>query len=723
MSLFTELKRRNVFRVAIFYGISAWLLLQIADLIFEVLLVPDWTLRFIFGLLIAAFPFVLAFSWAFEITPEGIKREVEVDHSAASQGAIQRKLDRLIIILLIAVLGFIGINQFLGGPAPETSEADSTVAAISKPVPAEVQSADVAKAAAEGQSIAVLPFVNMSQDQNNEYFSDGLSETLLHLLARIPELQVAARTSSFKFKGLNEDIRVIGEQLSVAHVLEGSVQRVGNRVRITAQLIKVEDGYHLWSQTYDRTLDDVFAVQDEIANSVVGALKLTLLDDTPTSAVVATDVFDDFLRAQTLIARRGTQDVKRAIELLQSVVEREPGFALAHARLARAWLLESRSGALLEQTVPNAEAAARRAIEADPKLADGYTALGMSEFYRNRSRNEAALELFQKALDLNPNDADTLMVYAQGLSISGELGPAMIAAREAMDLDPLNPEAFRIMAWVLEDGERYPEAIELLTRALESWPRDFGLMNSLKSVHFSLGNYGEALNISRTIAELDPDSFSNWQSQFEAYMDLGAVPEAGEALDRMQQLAPERAYDEAAEFELLKGNVEGYRGYLRRYAEARTWARTYRSIQLAVSEGRYDDALDEAMNSDSDDWGGYGFRRQLTIAVLAGLAGQTTIREQALTSAESLLEEILQLRRESRIASVLEARMAAAQGDAGLATEHLRLALAAGHRDFSEMMTGSDFTWLPIRQTPEFLAFVEEIQQRNEATLGEIRAR
>jgi hypothetical protein len=293
-----------------------------------------------------------------------------------------------------------------------------------------------------------------------------------------------------------------------------------------------------------------------------------------------------------------------------------------------------------------------------------------------------------------------------------------------MQLDPLNSKAFRTMAWVLIDGEQYQQAIEILTQALESWPRDLRLMSTLNSAHFSAGDYGEALEVSNAIAAIDPDNFSNWQSQFEAYMDLDAIPEAGEALARMQQLAPERAHDEAAKYELHKGNVDGYRAYLRKYNETRTWSRAYRAVQLAVSEGHYDDALAIMTGDHGDDgWTISAFFKHTLIAVIAGETGKTTVRDQALAVADEALKPILLKMGDSSIAALLRARLASASGDSARASEYIRRAMSNGYRDFDEMISGADFTWLPIRQTPEFLAVIEEIQQRNEATLTEIRTR
>ena len=266
MSFFEELKRRNVFRVGIAYVVSAWLILQLTDIILNNVEAPPWAFWLVLVILGIGLIFALVFSWVFEMTPEGLKLEREVDRSTSITPQTGQKLNRLITgVLALAVVYFV-IDKFVvhdheaaprEGIAAETEAGQHTTEA---PPPA---------TANNEKSIAVLPFVNMSEDASNEYFSDGVSEEILNALARVRELKVAGRTSSFAFKGQSQDLRTIAETLGVEHILEGSVRKSGDTVRITAQLVKADDGFHLWSQTYDRKLDDVFAIQSEIASQVV----------------------------------------------------------------------------------------------------------------------------------------------------------------------------------------------------------------------------------------------------------------------------------------------------------------------------------------------------------------------------------------------------------------------------------------------------------------------
>ena len=239
MSFIAELKRRNVIKVAIAYVIVAWLLLQVADVMLPTFGSPAWVMRAFSFLLILCFPLALLFAWAFELTPDGVKREKDIDPTESIAHATGRKLDFVIIAVLVLAVGFLVVDRYSAPPASVSQQVVE-------------------------KSIAVLPFVNMSDDAGNEYFSDGISEEILNSLAKVKDLKVAGRTSSFAFKGRNENLRTIGEALGVSHILEGSVRKAGAQVRITAQLVKADDGYHLWSQAYDRELTDIFAIQDEI---------------------------------------------------------------------------------------------------------------------------------------------------------------------------------------------------------------------------------------------------------------------------------------------------------------------------------------------------------------------------------------------------------------------------------------------------------------------------
>jgi TolB-like protein len=289
---FQELKRRNVVRVAAAYAVVAWLLIEVSDTIFPRLGFPDWTVTFIIVLVALGFPLALFLSWAYELTPEGVKRTEEVPVEASVTRLTGRRLDFAIIGVMALAIGWLSWEQF--GPGGEAREA----------------------------SIAVLPFVDMSADGDQEYFGDGLSEEILNLLAGIRELKVSGRTSSFSFKGTNVSIPEIGRTLGVAHVLEGSVRRSGDDLRITAQLVEAGTGFHLWSDTYDRRMVDVFAIQDEIAGAIADALRLTLVASAHETADL--EAYDLYLMARTLIYGRSVEGLNEA-HRHACVLERRPG--------------------------------------------------------------------------------------------------------------------------------------------------------------------------------------------------------------------------------------------------------------------------------------------------------------------------------------------------------------------------------------------------------------
>ncbi len=323
MSFFNELKRRNVFRVGIAYVIGGWLLLQLTDVLSQLLALPEVVGRVIVLLVAIGLPVTLFFAWAFEMTPEGIKKEKDVDRNQSITNVTGQKLNNVIIGVLVVALAYFAVDKFVLAPGNTKPGSDQVSEQAAE------QSTNNGKSAltpveAKNKSIAVLPFVNMSSDQEQEYFSDGLSEELLNLLAKIPELRVAARTSSFSFKGQNIEIPEIATRLKVDHVLEGSVRKSGNQLRITAQLIQADNGYHLWSETYDRQLDNIFQIQDEIATAVVEALRVTLLGEAPTVTETDPEAYQLFLEAQFIAHQISAPTLPLAISLYKRALADRP---------------------------------------------------------------------------------------------------------------------------------------------------------------------------------------------------------------------------------------------------------------------------------------------------------------------------------------------------------------------------------------------------------------
>ncbi|MFT5141243.1 MAG: adenylate cyclase [Rhodothermales bacterium] len=428
MSFFEELKRRNVFRVGIAYVVTSWLLLQLSDVLAPLLNLPVLAQRFALFALVIGFVPALIFAWAFEMTPEGLKREKDVDRSQSIAPKTTQKLDRSIIVILALAVAFLLYKQMSQQPNETRQVAPESVVESFSPV-------DTKK------SIAVLPFVNMSSDPEQEYFSDGLSEELLNRLAKNDLLHVAARTSAFQFKGQNLDIGDIGRQLNVAHVLEGSVRKSGNRLRITAQLIQVDNGFHLWSETYEREMDDIFAIQDEIAVAISEAMELELGASSQSSVqgqpTTSLEAYSLYLQARYLLAQRGEENMRQANELFARAVELDPEFSSAWSGMAfNSALLTVYSFRMsIEETFDITMNAARRAIELDPQNTEAYSAIGRA--LSDSLDWKGAQESFERAYELGPNDVSVLNLYGDFLGGVGGFDQAISLKRQAIELDPL----------------------------------------------------------------------------------------------------------------------------------------------------------------------------------------------------------------------------------------------------------------------------------------------
>jgi TolB-like protein/Tfp pilus assembly protein PilF len=427
-SFFTELKRRNVFRVGIAYIVVAWLLAQVADLAFENFGTPDWAIKTLLFVLVLGFPLAVFFAWAFEMTPEGIKKEKDVDRSQSITAQTGRKLDFIIIGILVAALGYFVVDKFVFSPGAE--QAITSTAKQAEDTLAE-------------KSIAVLPFVNMSSDPEQEYFSDGISEEILNALAKIGELKVAGRTSSFSFKGKNEDLRLIGEALSVAHILEGSVRKSGNQIRVTAQLIKVDDGYHMWSETYDRELDDIFAIQDEISTAILEQMKLHLIGGEEPVRLASTrgdvEAYNLYLAAKQNIYTRDKTSLELASDLLEQAIEIDPAYAPAYAQRGIALLLLSDNN---YGEIPEDEAYELtrplfdKALELDPELAEAHAGLGLW-YQDNGNQFQESIESLERALTINPGSINALNWLQTALAFTGELARSGEISEQILERDPL----------------------------------------------------------------------------------------------------------------------------------------------------------------------------------------------------------------------------------------------------------------------------------------------
>jgi serine/threonine-protein kinase len=475
-----EIKRRNVFKVALVYIVAAWLTMQVVDVMFPALNVPGWLTSVIAVLLLIGFQCGLIFAWAFERTREGIKREKDVDRSQSITAQTGKKLNNTIIVILVVAVGFLLFDKF-APRSPDTEQPVETELAEVKP------------------SIAVLPFVNMSDDKDNEYFSDGLSEELLNVLARIPALHVAGRTSSFQFKGENQDLREIGEKLNVANVLEGSVRQSGARLRITAQLIDTETGYHLWSNTYDRELTDVFAIQDEIAKNVVDALRITLLGEETPAVDHGTnnlDAYNLYLQASYFYDRPTAENFARAEEALKQAIELDPGYAQAYALLSfvHQQTISGVVGLGTDDFVREflmVDEYADAALRLGPKVPEAYAAKA-NALQQADWNHDAASGYYERALQLAPQFIRAMR--GLGLIRQGQTryDESLRLAQRAVAIDPLSIAVQRALGDILTLSGRYDEALDHYHASLRLQPDIARINGRLARVHIVRGDYDKA---------------------------------------------------------------------------------------------------------------------------------------------------------------------------------------------------------------------------------------
>jgi len=477
-NFFAELRRRNVIRMTGLYLVGAWLVVQVAGTVLPMFGAPEWLPRTIVVLLAIGFVPAVIFSWVFELTPQGLKREDDVAPEQSITPQTGRRMDRTIIVVLVLALGYFAFDKFVLTPRREA-------ALVSSVVPNESKSVINAK------SIAVLPFENRSEEKQNEYFADGVQDEILTYLAKIAELKVISRTSVLQYKsGVARNLREIAQQLGVANVVEGSVQRSGNRVRVNAQLIDARNDAHLWAQTYDRDLADVFAIQSEIAKAIADQLQAKLspaeknaIEQRPTSDLTA---FDQYSRAKTLILTSslgsGDKNLLPAIELLNSAIARDPSFHAAFCQLVFAHdLLYSVYDDHTPARLAAAEAALQRTIELRPNAAETHLARGSHLYYAFGDYKGALSELEAARAGL-ANDPRILQFTGSILCRQGKPEEGLRALEQAVALDPRNPYMLSRLAISYECLRRYPEEKATLQRVLEITPDDIAVASSIAFV-------------------------------------------------------------------------------------------------------------------------------------------------------------------------------------------------------------------------------------------------
>jgi adenylate cyclase len=470
MTLFAELKRRNVIRMAGLYLVGAWLILQVAETLLPIFHTPDWVLQAMVVLLALGFVPAVVFSWLFELTPEGIKRDAEVTPEQSIASTTGRRMDRLIFAGVLALIAVIAADRYWPRTPPVEADKASVPAADTSKAPAASAAGNkTAPVAPDPNSIAVLPFVNMSADKENEYFSDGISEELLNALVRVDGLQVASRTSSFAYKGREMSSQAIAGELHVSHLLEGSVRKQGDKVRITAQLIDAVNDRHLWSETYDRDLTDIFAIQSEIANAIATALRgeLGAAATTPVKVKAVTDnlpAYELYLKARELFIARS--HLRESIKLYEEVVKMDPKFARGWEDLAALYSIVEGWGIRDRDYMALVEPTAKRALELDSTLSMPWAALSLAEMRKRPFNWDKALDLANRAVDANPNNTTALLWRSVVWNYLGLFDKALTDQRRCLELDPAYQNCLRWVAQSLVSVGHADEALALFEQGV-----------------------------------------------------------------------------------------------------------------------------------------------------------------------------------------------------------------------------------------------------------------
>lgn len=566
MSFFSELKRRNVIRMAAVYAVGSWLIMQVTELLVDVLDVPDWTMRLVFLLLVLGLPFALVFSWVYEMTPEGLRKESDVATTDSITGDTARKLDVVVIFLLVAVLVTFAVDRLVpegasdaamtsGGSAgtPDTESSNPDVDAT--------RGTQNANRHTPANSVVVLPFDDRSLEGDSEYFSDGLTETLLHMLAGVPDLKVAARKSSFVFKDSEATPAEIGAQLGVANILEGSVQRSGDQVRVNAVLVRAEDGFTVWSKRFDKQLDSIFEIQDEIAEEVARALSVSLLSEqgpVKLSGVSTRNVeaYDLYLQALAEYQKASFGSLASAEDLLHAAIDLDPGFDEAYSSLAAVYLWQTDTGMQdFDVGMEKARIAAVRALSLDP---DNVEATGIE--MEASARLALARGDFVGASDVTkvrafvestPGEVAPKRMYAGYLRYAGRLDEAIVLLDRALELDPLNAQLHYEKGVVLNQLGRSTEARIAYRESLRLEPEQPNLYTALGDMDFASGDLVGFVQNVEIAMELDPADPEQPLFIAQTLCFGGLVDQAAPYIERSSQIAADNDYADSVRLSCL----------------------------------------------------------------------------------------------------------------------------------------------------------------------------
>jgi TolB-like protein/Tfp pilus assembly protein PilF len=706
-AVLTELNRRKVLRTVGAYAVSVFVILQLMDAAVEPLRLPEWLPTLVVIVLILGFPLVFILAWQFDITPGGIRKT----HTAGLLTATQNTL-----LFSLMTLGMVGLGYgFYSYYASVFSTLDQQ---------AGLTVADQREFVAPENSIAVLPFADLSEDSSQGYFSDGIAEEILNVLAKVDGLHVAARTSSFAFREPDKDIREIGRLLNVSTVLEGSIRKAGDRIRMTAQLINVEDGYHIWSESFDRELDDVFAIQDEVASAIATALvdSFAGLKQTPASRTQNFAAFEAFRTGRLHWWRRSPDELQKAITLFAGALEHDPLFAPAYAAIADSWLLLSLYGNLTntkatERAMPMIE----KALQIDPESAEAFAALGLARW--RIGQMDAAESALRQSIKLNEDYIPAYLWLGGMLGELNRLPEQSQILQQAMALDPLNELLAINFAGNLASRGNYEEGKELLDGLVSLRPDSATLHRIISGYALKSGNLAEGWRYANQSYDLEPDSPAVIEILSNAWQSLGVDDKAEKLLlDGLEIAGDNFGLQSSYTFLLIKqGRIEKAAQLLKEQfgdsvaglPEKMQQHYYFQKGLIAMLSGDLDTARDLMELSIQDDseqtWNSQQMMFLTISSALQKSAGNSELAEARLSSAERAV-------RRARINGVddaqiyyMESSIHALRGRPQAALESLQIAYERGFRGI--WFLGIDLRLESLQQEPEFVAIKEKIER------------
>ncbi|MFL6518947.1 MAG: tetratricopeptide repeat protein [Chthoniobacterales bacterium] len=552
LSFFAELKRRNVYKVAVAYAIVGWLLIQIATQVFPFLEIPNWVVRLVIAVVAIGFPIALIIAWAFELTPAGIKRTEEADR----EGERPSRSHAWIYVAMIGAAVSVGLF-FMGRYTATPRQSEAATASLT------------------AKSIAVLPFDNLSRDPDNAYFAEGVQDEILTRLAKVADLKVISRTSTQRFKSTPDNLPQIAKQLGVMHILEGSVQKANNQVRVNVQLINAMTDAHLWADTYDRKLTDIFAVESEIAHTIAETLqaKLTGSEKQMMAAVPTTDTnaYELYHKGRSLWEKRSGDSIPKAIAFYQQAIASDPNYALAYAGLANAYvILPYWTNADRRESNAKAKEAALKALSIDSNLSEAHRALGKVLFFSEIDIPGATRE-YQRAIELKPNEAAAHHWYGNDvLAATGRFEEAIAEGKRAVSLDPMSSVMTIDLGETMYYARRYEDAAREMRKGLDLDPTSV-------YAHYNLGMAFQAMgNLSGAIAEFEKAKEQPGDNPLVSSLCAAAKTQAGDKdaavrmlgdLDKLSQRGEPVGYYRAVLYLSLNNKNEALRALEQGYEE------------------------------------------------------------------------------------------------------------------------------------------------------------